>query len=112
MRMRGYGGYSLDGGLYQAVISDPYGAYQNITKNRWYDFNYHVKWSANSDGYMIAWLNGRKVMSYSGPTLYSGIPCYLKLANYHAANGSSVSVIHDRVVRGTSAAGVSLWTLQ
>jgi hypothetical protein len=44
--------------------------------------------------------------------LYSGISCYLKLANYHAANGSPVSVIHDRVVRGKSAADVSMWTLE
>jgi len=61
---------------------------------------------------MIAWLNGKKIMNYNGPTLYRGISCYLKLANYHGAFGQSSSVIHDRVVRGNSAAAVSLWTLE
>jgi len=38
-----------------------------------------------------------------------GQGCYLKLANYHTAVGLPVSVIHDRVIRGTSAAAVA-WT--
>ena len=112
MRMRGHGGSTLNEGQYEAVIADPFGKVNDVMRNVWYDFNYHVKWSSGSDGYMIAWLNGKKVMSYSGPTLYTGISCYLKLANYHAPFGLPSSVIHDRVVRGTSAASVSLWTLE
>src|SRR5438105_1957374 len=54
-----------------------------IVKNVWYDFVYHVKWSSGSDGLFQAWLNGRQVMNYSGPNLYVGQSCYLKLANYH-----------------------------
>ncbi|TLZ07201.1 MAG: hypothetical protein E6K28_11710, partial [Gammaproteobacteria bacterium] len=38
-----------------------------ITKNVWYDFVYHVKWSSGSDGLFQAWLNGKQVMNYSGP---------------------------------------------
>jgi hypothetical protein len=71
-----------------------------------------VKWSPNSDGFFEAWLNGKKVMSRQGPTLYSGISCYLKLANYHGPFGKASSVIHDRVVRGNSAAAVSITPLQ
>ena len=76
--------------------------------NIWYDFVYHVLWSSGSDGYFQAWLDGRQVMNYSGPTLYVGQSCYLKLANYHTALGLPVSVIHSRVVRGATEADVQL----
>jgi hypothetical protein len=46
-------------------------------------------------------------MDYSGPTLYPGQGCYLKLANYHTPFGKPSSVIHDRVIRGTAAGAVS-----
>src|SRR6184192_469545 len=79
-----------------------------ITKNVWYDFVYHVKWSSGSDGLFQAWLNGRQVMNYSGPNLYVGQSCYLKLANYHTPLGVPISVIHSRVVRGATQADVQL----
>lgn len=72
----------------------------------WYDFVYHVLWSSGSDGYFQAWLDGKQVLNYAGPTLYLGQSCYLKLANYHTALGLPVSVIHSRVVRGASEAAV------
>ena len=81
-------------------------------KNRWYDFVYHVKWSSDSDGFMFAWVNGVQELAHRGPTLYAGQGCYFKLANYHAASGAPSAVIHDRVVRGSSAAEVSLTLLQ
>jgi hypothetical protein len=113
LRLRGYGGATVNGGMYQAEIADPYGAPRGaVVKNRWYDFVYHIKWSPNSDGFAVAWLNGKRVLSYNGPTLYAGMTCYLKLANYHAAFGEPSSVIHDRVVRGTSASAVSLTPLE
>jgi hypothetical protein len=71
-----------------------------------------VKWSSDPDGFMTAWLNGRKVLSYRGPTLYRGMGCYLKLANYHAPFGQPSSVIHDRVIRGSSWQAVSLTPLE
>jgi hypothetical protein len=74
----------------------------------WYDFVYHVLWSSGSDGYFQAWLDGKQVMSYSGATLYAGQSCYLKLANYHTPLGLPVSVIHSRVMRGATQAGVQL----
>lgn len=112
MRIRGYGGSQVNGGQYGVQIADPYGAVGDVTRNRWYDFVVHIKWSANSDGFSEAWLNGRKIESYSGPTLYSGISCYLKLANYHAAFGTAESIIYDRVIRGSSAADVALGPLE
>jgi hypothetical protein len=56
---------------------------------------------------MEGWLNGKKVMVHNGPTLYSGISCYFKLANYLAPTGRPSSIVFDRVVRGTSRAAVT-----
>lgn len=78
-----------------------------VERGVWYDFVYHVKWSSAADGFMTVWMNGKKMLSHSGPTLYPGISCYLKLANYHEPFGASNSVIFDRVLRGTSAGVVS-----
>jgi hypothetical protein len=83
-----------------------------VVRNAWYDFVYHVKWSSGPDGTLIAWVNGAKKMDYSGPTLYPGQGCYLKLANYHTPFGKPSSVIHDRVIRGTTAEAVSLTPLE
>lgn len=107
---RGFGGATVangpgDPGYYEAPIGP-------VVKNVWYDFVYHVKWSSGADGYFDAWVNGVKKLSHRGPTLYSGMGCYLKLANYHTPVGQAVSVIHDRVLRGTSAAAVALTPLQ
>lgn len=90
-----------DPGLYTVPLGP-------VQENVWYDFVYHVKWSAGSDGYFQAWLNGQQVMDYSGPTLYTGMSCYLKLADYHTPIGVPVSVIHSRIVRGASRADVAM----
>lgn len=112
LRLRGYGGSSCSTARFETLVADPYGVIKDVARDRWYDFNYHVKWSSGSDGYFVAWLNGRKIMNYNGPTLYTGQTCYLKLANYHAPYGKSSSVVHDRVIRGTSASAVSAGTLE
>jgi hypothetical protein len=76
--------------------------------NQWYDFVYHVKCSSDTDGFLEAWLNGQQLLNYAGPTLYTGQSCYLKLANYHTPLGLPVSVIHDRIVRGTTLTDVEI----
>jgi chitodextrinase len=107
---RGYGG-TPNGTPYKATIG-------TVTKNVWYDFVYHVKWSSGSDGYFDAWVNGVKVLAHRGPTLYAGQGCYFKLANYHVAIadtgllGPASSVIHDRVIRGSTALSVSSGPLE
>jgi hypothetical protein len=112
LRARGYGGSAINTGKFDALIPDPYGAVNNVTKNQWYHFVLHVRWSSNGDGLMEGWLNGKKYQSYQGPTLYSGISCYLKLANYHGPFGQASSLIHDRVVRGATANDVTLMALE
>jgi len=101
MHFRGYG----QGSSFDVAIGVP-------APGVWYDFVYHVKWSSGTDGFFDAWLNGVKKLSYRGPTLYSGQGCYLKLANYHTAFGRATNVIHDRIIRGTTAGAVSLTPLQ
>ncbi|TLZ29790.1 MAG: PASTA domain-containing protein [Gammaproteobacteria bacterium] len=90
-----------DPGYYSIVIGP-------ITKNVWYDFVYHVKWSSGADGLFQAWLNGQQVMNYSGANLYVGQSCYLKIANYHTELGVPVSVVHSRVVMGHTQADVQI----
>ena len=90
-----------DPGFYRVAIGP-------VQENVWYDFVYHVKWSSGTDGYFQAWLNGQQVMNFSGPTLYTGQSCYLKLANYHTPLGVPVSVIHSRIVEGATQADVAV----
>jgi hypothetical protein len=104
---RGYGGAENMANPYGAVaVAGP------VAKNVWYDFVYHVRWSSEPDGFFDAWVNGVQKLHHVGPTLYSGQGVYLKLANYHTpvcepypaciGSHSPSSVIHDRVVRGTT----------
>jgi hypothetical protein len=104
LRLHGFGGDANRPQEYREEL-------ERVKRNVWYDLVYHVRWSSGNDGFMQAWMNGRKVLSHRGPTLYKGMSCYLKLANYHGAQEPS-SIIHDRVVRGTSAAAVSLTPLE
>jgi len=110
---RGFGG-TQDSGFYTATIA-PGGT---VSKNVWYDFVYHVRWSSASDGFFDAWVRKgdasiyTQVLAHRGPTLYVNQGAYLKLANYHtpvcdpypACIGLDPpsSVIHDRVARGTA----------
>ncbi|HKQ26941.1 MAG TPA: heparin lyase I family protein [Burkholderiales bacterium] len=82
-----------------------------LVRNVWYDFVYHVKWSSGSDGFFQAWVNGVLKLDHHGPTLYQDYGVFLKLANYHPAFGQSSSVVHDRIIRGTTWQAVSLTPL-
>jgi hypothetical protein len=117
----------------QTTVIAPGGATEAITRNVWYDFVYHMKWSASA-GYIDAWVRQgnegayRRVLAYRGPTLYPGQGVYLKLANYHVVPcdipaphtpypqclqqsgyyDPPSSVIHDRVIGGASWNDVAL----
>jgi hypothetical protein len=105
LRFRGYGGVPDGSGEYAAVLGP-------AAKGIWYHFVYHVKWSSSPAGFFDAWVNGMQKLAHRGPTLYAGQQCYLKLANYHTAFGRASSVIHGRVIRGTTPSAVSLLPLQ
>lgn len=104
LRLHGFGGDSRDPDEYRVELGP-------LSKNVWYDLVYHVRWSSGADGFMTAWINGKKVLTHRGPTLYRGLRCYLKLANYHSPTAPS-SIVHDRVLRGSSAAAVALTPLE
>src|SRR5258708_5102619 len=101
LAFRGAGGDPSNPTTYGAAIGP-------VVRNVWYDFVYHVKWSSGSDGFFYAWVNGVQKLAYTGPTLYVNQGCYLKLANYHSAFGKASSVIHDRVLVGSTAAAVTV----
>ena len=104
LQIVGHGGDPNNPTVYGAAIGP-------IVKNVWHDFVYHVRWSSGSDGFFYAWVNGVQKLSYTGPTLYTGDSCYLKLANYHSPTGQPSSIIHDRVVRGSTPNAVALTML-
>lgn len=79
-----------------------------IAKSHWYEFVYHVRWSAGTDGFFSAWVDKRRVVDYHGPTLYAGQDCYLKLANYHTPVGRPVAVVHAQLTRGATAQALGL----
>ena len=111
----GYGGVKSGDGRFDAVLGQ-------VRKNVWYDFVYHVRWSSGSDGFFDAWVNGKRVLSHQGPTLYAGQGVYLKLANYHnpvcdpypacIGKHKASSVIHDRILRGTTPLAVAAGPLE
>ena len=73
-----------------------------IERNMWYDFVYHIKWTATSTGFADGWVNGRQFMAHKGPTLHAGHGAYLKLANYHTAHGKPSAVLQGAIKRGTT----------
>lgn len=103
MSFVGHGGVQ-DGGTYKAPIGP-------FVKNVWLDFVYHVRWSA-TNGFFDAWVNGVRKLSHVGPTLYPGMGCYLKPANYHVpvcdpypacvGTHSASSVIHGPIKEATT----------
>ena len=94
MNFSGYGGAVPYPKWRPADYAAPIGP---VLRNVWYEFAYHVKWSSGAGGFFDAWVNGVHKLAYSGPTLYAGQGCYLKLANYHTPGGTPSSVIHGRV---------------
>jgi hypothetical protein len=83
-----------------------------VVRRVWFEFVYHVRWSWGRDGFFDAWINGKRKLSHQGPTLYDGYGVYLKLANYHSAFDKPTSVLHRRIVRGSTMRSVTDTTLE
>ena len=111
MQVRAYGGDPADGtGQEQRVTIDT-----APQKNVWYDFVHYVQWAPDNTGVYRMWMRKGDEPSYrlvferiSRPNMWVGCDVYLKLANYHGPYGVSTSVIHDRIVRGTTAESVQM----
>lgn len=83
-----------------------------IKRNQWYDFVLNVRWTSKADGFSQAWVNGKKVLDYKGPTLYKDDGVYGLWTNYHEAMGKPTSIIHSRIVRGKTWQSVALAPLE
>lgn len=93
---------------------------EQVTANAWYDFVWHIIWSAGAGGRVQMWLRkdnesiGGLEINYTGPTMATD-PVNMKPANYHSyvpGAGNNTDVYHDRIIRGHSAAQVSLFQLE
>lgn len=71
--------------------------FARLRRGRWYDFRFHVRWSSNPAGGLVAlWVNGRRVLRRAGiPTLYPGQGVYVKQGFYRNDSGLVTAIVHD-----------------
>ncbi|WP_158546246.1 polysaccharide lyase [Adhaeribacter pallidiroseus] len=72
-------------------------------KDKWVDFVYHIKYSYRSDGQLQLWMNGNKLVDYTGPNTYNDAANpYFKLGVYKRnwGNGSKRVIYFDDVRMG------------
>lgn len=81
---------------------------QSQLAGRWHDVVLQIRWSRESDGFIRAWVGGRKVASFEGATM-SAEQVYFKFGLYRShlkRNKEAQNVRHrayfDRLVRGKS----------
>lgn len=41
---------------------------KDLSLAQWHDFIFHIKWSPKNDGYIQAWWNNKRIISFQGPT--------------------------------------------
>ena len=75
----------------------------SLTRGKWYDFVFHVRWASDNTGFVEVWVDGNKVVDKTNtPTLYSGMFAYLKQGYYRSAHSGTTVIYHDGTRRGTS----------
>lgn len=72
-----------------------------LRRGRWYDFVFHVKWSASSSvGFVELWLNRRRVVPRTHmATLYVGQGAYVKQGFYSGPKRINSLIFHDGLRR-------------
>jgi polysaccharide lyase-like protein len=72
-----------------------------LQRGRWYDFVFHVKWSASSSaGFVELWLNRRRVVPLTHlATLYVGQGAYVKQGFYSGPRRINSLIFHDGLRR-------------
>jgi Polysaccharide lyase len=75
--------------------------FARLLKNRWYNFRFHVKWSARkSIGFVQLWLNGRLVIPKTHvPTLYKGQGVVVRQGFYRGPDSKTTVIYHDGLRR-------------
>jgi hypothetical protein len=75
-----------------------------LERGRWYDFVFHVRWSAGDAGFVELWENGKRIArKTSTPTLYAGNKVnYLSVGNDRRGDAATSILFMDEVERGTT----------
>jgi hypothetical protein len=60
-------------------------ARRKIVYDKWYGWRAVIKWSTGSDGRLQWWLDGQRLVDWSGPTILAGDSVYLQFGFYDAA---------------------------
>jgi len=72
-----------------------------LTRGQWIDFDFHVKWSYQDDGFVEVWRDGKQMFSYEGPNTYND-----RRGNYwkggvyswdDGARGETIVLYHDDI---------------
>lgn len=75
-----------------------------LKRDRWYDFVFHVRWSAGDAGFVELWENGERVVrKTSTPTMYPGNRFnHLSVGNDRRGGAAASTLYMDEVKRGTT----------
>lgn len=75
--------------------------FARLRRNHWYNFVFHVKWSASSSvGFVELWLNGRhRIAKTHLATLYRGQGVYVKQGFYRGHSNLTTTIYHDGLRR-------------
>jgi Polysaccharide lyase len=68
------GGARIRFGVHNAAANNYRFSWANapIVLGHWYSWRLTMKWSTGSDGFVQGWLDGRRLVNYSGPTIKVG----------------------------------------
>jgi hypothetical protein len=70
-------------------------------RGRWHDIVVHAKWALDTSGFTRVWVNGTKMVDYSGPTRTAGnTDVYFKYGIYRAASPVTTVIYYDELRRG------------
>jgi hypothetical protein len=75
-----------------------------ITKNKWIDMIYHLRYSTGKDGLVEVWMNGKRVVAYSGPTAEADAKnaFYNKIGLYRDRLKQPMTIYFDNYTLGSS----------
>ena len=93
-------GGALNTSTCRASVSK-YWNFVTLRRNRWYNFIFHVKWSASASvGFVKLTVNGRVVIPKTHvPTLYKGYGVSVRQGFYRGSSSLTTTIFHDGLRR-------------
>ncbi len=73
-----------------------------LQTGQWYDFKFHIKWSAGGAGLVEVWVNGQKRPTYTGATLRPNEGTYFKQGYYRCTCVNGTGIVYYDNVRATT----------